>query len=162
VSTPLGQRDTAPEVNRGGKMRILLIGSLNVRWLAPSLWKKARKDGADQWVTSWCIPGGLVPNTTVVIGGVVRGTDCSSLWVVTHVGANDASKRGVKEILDSFENKRAMVEHTFQNTDIVIGTESWLTEDISGREVFPQGYKIYRCDRLVGMVAEYSQQSKHI
>jgi hypothetical protein len=36
-----------------------------------------------------------------------------------------------------------MVEHTFQNAEIVIGTESWLTEDISDREVFPQGYIRY-------------------
>ena len=47
----------------------------------------------------------------------------------------------------SVKNKRAEVEHIFQDADVVIGTESWLTEDISDSEVFPPGYKIYRRDR---------------
>jgi hypothetical protein len=41
-----------------------------------------------------------------------------------------------------------MVEHAFQNADIVIGTKGWLTEDMSDKEVFPLGYKIHRRDGL--------------
>ena len=34
-----------------------------------------------------------------------------------------------------------------ENPDIVIGTESWLTPDISSIEVFPEGYQSFRADR---------------
>ena len=34
-----------------------------------------------------------------------------------------------------------------ENPDIVIGTESWLTPDISSSEVFPEGYQSFRADR---------------
>jgi hypothetical protein len=47
----------------------------------------------------------------------------------------------------SVKNKRAELEHTFLNSDVVIGTESWLAPDISDSEIFPLGYRIYRRDR---------------
>lgn len=34
--------------------------------------------------------------------------------------------------------------------DIIVGTESWLREEISSNEVFPKGYIIYRRDRQIG------------
>jgi hypothetical protein len=49
----------------------------------------------------------------------------------------------------SVRNKRTEVHQTStcENIDVVVETESWLTEDISYSEVFPTGYKIYRRDR---------------
>ena len=34
-----------------------------------------------------------------------------------------------------------------EKPDVVIGTESWLTPDISNNEIFPPGYTPYRADR---------------
>lgn len=33
------------------------------------------------------------------------------------------------------------------NADIVIGTESWLKEEVSSLEVFPKTFEVYRRDR---------------
>ena len=34
-----------------------------------------------------------------------------------------------------------------EKPDVVIGTESWLTPEISSGEIFPSGYTAYRTDR---------------
>ena len=34
-----------------------------------------------------------------------------------------------------------------EKPDVVIGTESWMTPDISNNEIFPSGYTPYRADR---------------
>jgi hypothetical protein len=110
VCAPPVPRDAASVASRGGRAGILLIGSSNVRRIAPSLRKRARSDGADQRVTSWCIPGGLVPNTTAAIRAATGNSGCSSLRVVAHVGTNDASQRGTDEILNSFRDLNSEVE----------------------------------------------------
>ena len=51
----------------------------------------------------------------------------------------------------SIKNKIAEFEHLSKTTDadIILGTESWLTDDIKNSEVFSNNYKIYRRDRNI-------------
>ena len=49
----------------------------------------------------------------------------------------------------SLRNKVAELHHLVGSSgaSVIIGTESWLTDDISDSEVFPKGFDIYRKDR---------------
>ena len=52
--------------------------------------------------------------------------------------------RSIRSEEKSREFKIFLREH---NPDVVMGTESWLSADISDAEVFPQNYVTYRKDR---------------
>ena len=90
----------------------------NVRRVFPQLENRARRDVADQRVTSWCIPGGLVPHTTAAIKAAVKDTGCSSLRIVAHVGTNDASERRAEEILNSFRDLSSEVKRVRRGTGV--------------------------------------------
>ena len=49
----------------------------------------------------------------------------------------------------SIVNKKEEIDHLLYSTktDIIVGTESWLTPDIKDHEVFPPDFTIYRRDR---------------
>jgi hypothetical protein len=49
----------------------------------------------------------------------------------------------------SLKNKIPEFHHLIHNTgcNIIIGTESWLTDDISDSEIFPKSFNVYRKDR---------------
>ena len=49
-------------------------------------------------------------------------------------------------------NKKEEIDHLLYstNTDIIVGTESWLTPDIKDHEVFPPDFTVYRRDREIG------------
>ena len=101
----------APRKRRqSGKGGIVVIGSSNVRRVMVPLRERARNEGVSQRVTSWCIPGGGVPQVTKAVGAAVVGTKCSRLRVVAHVGVNDATFRGSEDILDSLRDLNAEVK----------------------------------------------------
>ena len=52
----------------------------------------------------------------------------------------------------SVKNKKAQLHALINGSapDIVFGTESWLTPDISNSEIFPENYTVYRKDRPDG------------
>jgi hypothetical protein len=103
VSVPTPSPRPAPRKSRqSGKGGMLVIGSSNVRRVMVPLRERAGREGVSQDVTSWCIPSGGVPQVTQAVGAAVRGTKCSRLQVVAHVGVNDAMDRGSEEILRSF------------------------------------------------------------
>ena len=41
------------------------------------------------------------------------------------------------------------------NPDIILGTESWLSDDVSDAEIFPSDYVTYRRIALIGREAGY-------
>ena len=49
-------------------------------------------------------------------------------------------------------NKKEELDHLLYSTktDIIVGTESWLTSDIKDHEVFPPDFTVYRRDREIG------------
>ena len=52
----------------------------------------------------------------------------------------------------SLINKKASLSTLCETTDadIIIGTESWLTDGHFSSEIFPPGYKVFRKDRKKG------------
>ena len=52
----------------------------------------------------------------------------------------------------SIVNKKEEIDHLLYSTktDIIVGTESWLTPDIKGHEVSPPDFPVYRRDREIG------------
>ena len=52
----------------------------------------------------------------------------------------------------SIVKKKEEIDHLLYSTktDIIVGTESWLTPDIKGHEVFPPDFTVYRRDREIG------------
>ena len=50
----------------------------------------------------------------------------------------------------SLKNKIPEFQHLIHSTEcnVIIGTESWLTDDVSDNEIFPKSFTIYRKDRI--------------
>ena len=58
----------------------------------------------------------------------------------------------------SIVNKREELDHLLYSTktDIIVGTESWLTPDIKHIDVFPPDFTVYRRDREIRRLVDYS------
>ena len=52
-----------------------------------------------------------------------------------------------RRILNKIKEFKSLVDAT--NADVIVGTESWLKNDINSREIFPGGFTIYRRDRNI-------------
>ena len=108
VPVPSPSKVAAPVKSRGGK-GIVLIGSSNVKRVSAPSRRRAKLEGGDLGVTSWCVPSGQVAQVTGAVRAAVAGTKCSSLRVVAHVDVNDACSRSVEDILSSFEDLNSEV-----------------------------------------------------
>jgi len=63
--------------------------------------------------------------------------------------------RNTKGLVVNFQSSKNKKEELCNlldsaNPNILIGTETWLRNDISSSEIFPEGYNVYRKDRWDG------------
>lgn len=98
-----------------------------------------------------------VRNSEVFINlgtGVKRSTGKTGAQSLPHIGLVCTTERLSKlKIIhmncQSVKNKAIDFQTAIElhNPDIFIGTESWLTEDITSNEIFPPNYQVFRHDR---------------
>ncbi|XP_049943900.1 uncharacterized protein LOC126425038 [Schistocerca serialis cubense] len=70
----------------------------------------AAREGKKTNVYSVCIPGGVIPDVERVLPDAMKGTWCTHLQVVAHVGTNDVCRYGSEEILSGVRRLSDLVK----------------------------------------------------